>query len=173
MSLMNVAPSERFGCVSSIFPLAGLISGDLATGERSRAFVAFGGDFGEQGEHLLDTHGTLAAWQVVGRQQQVVEHAKLRKHAVSLDDMRKPAPDGIARIKASEIAPGEPHASLPGQQSRHGAQQRRLAGAVRTKQRHHLAGADAEVDAAQHADLAVAGCEAGDVQKRISPRDRH
>ena len=34
-------------------------------------------------------------------------------------------------------------------------------------------GADVQVDAVQHADLAVAGREAGDVQQRISRRDRH
>ena len=118
--------------------------------------MAFGGDFGEQPEHLLDTYRALAARQVVGREQQVVEHAKLRKHAVPLDDMREPAPDGLARTKAREIAPGETHTPRPGQQSRHGAQQRSFAGAIWAKQRHDLARADVEVDAAQHANLAVA-----------------
>ena len=145
----------------------------LAAGERSRAFVALGGDFGEQPEHLLDARGALAARQVVGRQQQVVEHRKLREHAVSFDDMREPCFHGIARTGAGKIATGETHASRPGQQSRHRAQQRGFAGAVGAKQRHHLARADRQVDAAQHADLAVAGGEAGDVQQRFSRRDRH
>ena len=136
----------------------------LAAGERSRAFVALGGDFGEEREHLLDARGALAARQVVGRQQQIVEHAKLREHPMSLDDMRKPRLDGIARTGAGEIATGETHASRPGQQSRHRTQQRGLAGAVWAKQRHHLARANRHVDAAQHADLAVAGREAGDIQ---------
>jgi hypothetical protein len=52
---------------------------------------------GKKFERLLDAGGALAARQVVGRQQQVVEHRKLREHAVPLDDMGEPGLDGIAR----------------------------------------------------------------------------
>jgi hypothetical protein len=76
--------------------------------------VALGGDFGEEPERLLDARGALAARQVVDRQQQVVEHAKLRKHPMSLDDMRNTRLDGIARTGAGEIAPAEMHASRQG-----------------------------------------------------------
>jgi hypothetical protein len=81
--------------------------------------------------------------------------------------------DDIARARSGEIATGETHASRPRQEARHRAQQRGLAGAVRAEQRHHFAGTDRQVDAVQHADLAVAAREAGDIQKRVSRRDRH
>src|SRR6202048_759170 len=89
----------------------------LASGERSRTFVALRGEFGEEPKRLFDARAMPAAWQVVGRQQQVVEHCKLREHAVSLDDVCETCFHGITRNGAGEIATGETHASRPGQKS--------------------------------------------------------
>ena len=107
------------------------------------------------------------------RQQQVVEHRKLRENAVSFDDVREPGFHGLAWTGAGKIATGETYASRGGQQSRYRAQQRGFASAVRAKQRHHFAHADRQVDAVQHADLAIAGGEASNIQQRFSRRDRH
>ena len=112
--------------------------------------MLLGGDFGEQLKNLLDARGAFAARQAVGRQQQVVEHRKLREHAMSLDDMGKSGFDGIARRGAGEIASGETHVSRPGQEARQRAQQRGFTGAIGAKQRHHLASLQLQVDAAQH-----------------------
>ena len=135
--------------------------------------MTLGGDFGKQIERFLDARRALAAGQVVGGEQEVVEHRKLGEHAVSLDHMGEACFDDVARTEAREIATGESHAAGPGQQARHRAQQSGLAGAVGAEQRHHFAGADRQIDAVQHADLAVAAGEAGDVKKRVSRRDRH
>ena len=60
---------------------------------------------------------------------------------------------------------------MPGidrQQSRQRAQQRRLAGAVGAEQGNHLAGRDLDIDAMQHADLAVAGFQRACTESRGS-----
>ena len=71
----------------------------------------------------------------------------------------------LARAGGGHVLAGEAH--LPGarQQAGHGAQQGGLAGAVGAEQRDDLAGADRELDVAQHDDLAVAGRQAAHLQQ--------
>src|SRR5262249_55467502 len=144
-----------------------------AAGKPGRTFAALGGDFGKQLEHVLDARGALAARQVVGRKQEVVEHRQLSEYAMSLDDMRKPALHSVAWTRTGEIATIETHASRPRQETGHRAQQRGLAGAIGSEQRDHFPWADLQVDAEQDSDLAIAAREAGHIEQRISRRDRH
>jgi hypothetical protein len=135
--------------------------------------VAFLGDLGEEAERFLNARRALATRQVVGREPQVIEHALLGEHAMPLDHVREPGFCRFARAGAGKVAAVEVHTARPRQETRDRAQQRGLAGPVRPEQRHHLTRADREVDAAQHADLAVAGREPGDAQQRVSRRGRH
>jgi len=80
----------------------------------------------------------------------------------------------VARALPREVLAGENHRPRhPAQEARDGAQQRRLAGAVGTEQRDDLTGADGEIDAVQHADLAIAGGEPTQGEEGLSRRDRH
>jgi hypothetical protein len=88
--------------------------------------------------------------------------------------MHKAGTRGVARRDAREIAAVESHrAGIDRQQARQGPQQRRLAGAVRPEQRHHLAGRDRNVDAVEHADLAIAGFERTHGEQGIIRRGKH
>ncbi len=145
----------------------------LAARKLVGALLALLGDLREIAERLLDARRALAARQVVGPQQQIVVHGLLREDAMSLDHVHQSRLRGFARAGAGQIAAIEMNRAGPGEQAGDRAQQRRLAGAVRPKQRHDFARADGKIDATQDADLAVAGRKAGDAQEGFTRRGRH
>ena len=118
--------------------------------------VALLGNLGEIAKRFLNAGSSLAAVHVVCSEQQIIEHRLLREHTVSFDHVHQSRFGGFARSRATKIAAVELHGSRPRQQAGDRAQQRGLAGAVGSEQRHDFAGIDGEIDATQHADLAVA-----------------
>ena len=146
----------------------------LAAGERAAAIVPLGGDLGEQRQRLLDARGALAARQVVAGQQQVVGDGQLREHAVALDHVRQPGAHGRARAGAAQIVAGERdraggHGSRPETARSSVVLPAPLGPSSATISPAPIA----QVDAVQHADLAVAGGQPCDVQQRLRRRDRH
>jgi hypothetical protein len=113
------------------------------------------------------------AFQAVAREQEIVEDRERGEHAMAFDDMDEARIDGLARAGGRYVLAAEGDLAGARQQARHGLQQRGLAGAIGAEQRHDLAGADREVDAVQHADLAVAGRQASHGEQGIRRRDRH
>src|SRR2546421_5688211 len=106
-------------------------------------------------ERFLGACRALAARHVVSGEQQVIEHGLLRKHAMAFDDVDEPRLRGIAWSGGAYIAAVEVNSARPRQQTGDCAQQCSLARAIRPKQRNDLTAADREIDAMQHADLAV------------------
>ena len=93
---------------------------------------------------------------------------------MAFNDMHEPGTRGIARRGVGHVAAVEAHpAGIDRQQSRQRAQHGGLAGAVGAEQRNHLAGRDLEIDAVQHANLAVAGFQRVDREQRFSRRGKH
>jgi len=93
---------------------------------------------------------------------------------VALDHVREPGAHRCARAGIAHVSPAERHrAGGRRQQAGDGAQQRRLARAVGAEECDDLGTTDTEIDTVQHADLAVAGIQAGDVEQGISRRGRH
>ena len=146
----------------------------LPAAERAAALVTLLGNFGKERQGFLDPRRALAARQVVARQQQIVGDGNLGEHAMAFDHMHEPGARGLARRGVGHVAAVEAHmAGIDRQQSRQRAQHGGLAGAVGAEQRHHFAGRDLEVDAMQHADLAVAGFQRFDREQRFSRRGKH
>ncbi len=146
----------------------------LPAAQRARLVTPLGGDLREEIERLVDAGGTLAARQVVAGERQIVGDRELGEDTVPLDDMGEPGLRDVARAPAGEVVAGEDDRSgFPAQEPGDGAQQGRLAGPVRPEQRDDLAGADAEINAVQHVDLAIAGFQPAHCEQRFSRQDRH
>jgi hypothetical protein len=92
---------------------------------------------------------------------------------MALDDMHQPGIHRLARPRLAHVLATEGDGAGARQQAGDGLQERALAGAIGTQQGHDLTGADREVDAVQHADLAVAGRQPADLEQRFRRRGRH
>ena len=146
----------------------------LSAAERAAALVPLFRDFRKERQCLLDPCPALATRQVVTRKQEIVGDGNLREHPMPLDDVHEPGACGLARRGARRVAAIEAH--LPRghrQQSRQCAQQRGLAGAVGTEQSDDFAPLHREIDAMQHADLAVAGFEGTNLEQGFRRRGKH
>ena len=101
----------------------------------------------------------------VGAHPQVVEHGELREDAAPFGNVRNPG----ARHRLGAARPalaGERHIAVAAHRSGHGAQRRRLAGAVGSEERDDLALVDGEGDSVQCLHLPVARVDIAKLQKR-------
>jgi hypothetical protein len=136
--------------------------------------MPLGGNLRKQAERFFYARRALAARQIVGGEQKIVDDGELREDAVALDYVREPGAHRRARIGAAHVSAVECNrAGGWRQQARDSAQQRCLAGSVGTQKRDDFGAADAEIDPVQHADLAVAGVQPGDVEHEVIRRGRH
>ena len=89
-------------------------------------------------------------------------HVLAAEQAAALGDVQQPEIDDAMRPRAGDVGwPSKDDAAgRRPQQARDRAQKRALAGAVAADQRDDVALLDREIDAAQHADMAVADIEA-------------
>ena len=136
----------------------------LATREGPAERVGERANVGEEVEHLVrlgDQRGLGDAPSVRCAEHDVLARRKTRKEASALRHVgNAEAHDGLGR-QSGDRAAIERHLAGHGlQQTRDSAQRRRLAGAVATQQRHHLAGVDGQREAVQGLDLAVADGQA-------------
>ena len=146
----------------------------LPAGERAAALVTFLRDFRKERQGFLDPAGAFAARHVVTGDQKIVGDGNLREHAMALDHMHQAGAPRLARRRVGHVAAVEAHMPrIDRQQSRQRAQQRGLARAVGAEQGNHLAGRDLDVDAMQHADLAVAGFQRFHREQGFSRRGKH
>ena len=144
----------------------------LAARQGHGAVVALLGDLRKERQRLLDARRELGALHAVTRQHDVVVHAELGEDAMALDHVHQSGIHRLARAGLAHVLAAEGDRAGARQQAGDRLQERALAGAVGAEQGHDLAGADREVDAVQHADLAVAGRQAADLEQRFDHRVR-
>ncbi len=114
----------------------------------------------EERVHVVKIGSDLAVGAAVGAEPQIVGHRQRGEDLPSLRDLGDAAHDAPVRRKAVDRLPCEANGAAGHRlHARDRAQQRGLAGAVRSHQGHDLAGGDLERDAVQHLDAAVAAGE--------------
>ncbi len=123
-------------------------------------------------KHLVDfrhAHAALAQWR---RQHQIFLDAQICEDAALLGAIAEQSyvGDTVGRHVDDLAAAHGDRTASPIDQSEHGAQRRRAAGAVAPQQRHHLALVQIEVDAVEHMRLAVEGVEIANRQQRLPRR---
>jgi hypothetical protein len=115
----------------------------------------------EQGVDSLQIPARRAAGAVGGRGDQVLLDRQRREDLPPLRHQPQPVLCHLVRRQAGKRGAAKGHAPRPGLQQPHQRAYRgRLAHAVAAEQRHHLAGADAKIDAEQHLAFAIAGGQA-------------
>jgi len=110
----------------------------------------------EQLEDAVEVGVDVAVGTEVRAHGQVFAHRQPIEDSPALGHVRDPARDDLVRGDAGErVAVEDDGAAARDEEARDGLERGRLAGAVVAEQRHDLAAADLERDAAQRVDLAV------------------
>ena len=102
----------------------------------------------------------------VGAEFQVIRHAHLAEELAPLGNKANSALNALLDIEASQIQPLIGHEAARWQQTDQGAEQRRLAGAVRSDDGDDLTLLHGERDAAHGFDLAIGDVEVRGLQHR-------
>ncbi len=139
-----------------------LASRELVPGARAAA--------GERLEQLVDAGDRAVAGRAAvapeGAEAEVLVDRELGDHALPVGHEGEAAPRPLLGAESSEVVAVEQEGSgCRGHESCEGAQERRLAGAVRTEQRHHLTRREREPDAVEHRGAAVADGEVADLER--------